>query len=663
MEVDGEVVDYNPDLTPYADGIMDACDEPEVRIVGVKGPARSAKTVGAENLVLKQWSTAPRRVLWYMQSAEDVEDYMEERGEWNIENHPAVASKIKRDRRRSLTRFRIGTSLALFRAATDKTTRGKSAPTVVVDEIDGYTPKIRKSMMTRIINRQREFGADAIAYIASHPDAGPTEGIDDVLKQSLLHLWHWLCLKCHKPSSPAAEADARMTWNVSKLLEGAEGMDPRKVREMVKAKARLVCPHCQAEFGNAERLKMSAAGCWLQPHQKLDRHGVVQGKRQVADIMGFVIHGFMSPFVKLGDLAAEYVQAKMKSDNTGDATDLKEVVVKSMGETFEGARAEEQVEDWQVVKRRLARPYPLKSVPNRVDFLTAFVDVQGDRFEVRVIGWNRNMESWLVDVFSIKQWPNGDNVDPANRLRDWDLIELRVLEMSYPMQSNIGTPDLPHENDRFLSVAKTVVDLGGGGGDEGDGSVTNNARLWKSKITNPERHPKPAVPDWRVQLQRGAASKKNPEIYGVPKQVAKDEHGRPLVVPVWERTVNVHAVKKIIARRMKIAEDAPAAMHAPANLPDRYWRELTSERLVNDEWVASGRNETWDAWVACEVARFALRPERVDWTDRPDWTVPAPRGGAGTAATDGVAATPLSYYDRLAQINAPDQDEGIGDGL
>jgi phage terminase large subunit GpA-like protein len=89
----------------------------------------------------------------------------------------------------------------------------------------------------------------------------------------------------------------------------------------------------------------------------------------------------------LGELAAEYALAKITADNTGDATNLKEVVVKSLGETFEGARAEEQVEDWRVVKQRLAFPYPLKTIPLGVDFLTAFVDVQGDRFEVRVIGW------------------------------------------------------------------------------------------------------------------------------------------------------------------------------------------------------------------------------------------------------------------------------------
>jgi phage terminase large subunit GpA-like protein len=445
--------------------------------------------VGAENVALKRWSNHPTRVLWYMQTAEDMEDYMEERGEWMIANHPRVAVKLQQDRRTSLTRKRIGGALALFRAATLKTTRGKAAPLVVADEIDGYAKRVRKSILTLIRNRQREFGNEALAYICSHPDAGPTEGIDQVLSETIVHLWYWNCLKCRKASSPCAEAQIRMSWNVSALLENVADMDPRDIRSMVQSKARLVCPHCEATFDNADRLKMSATGRWVQPHQKLDIHGVVQGKRKTSDGMGFVIHGFMSPFIDLGDLAAEYALAKISADNTGDATNLKEVVVKSLGETFEGAKAEDQVEDWRTVKARLSTPYPLKHVPNRVDFLTAFVDVQGDRFEVRVIGWGRNLESYLVDTFSIKQWPNGDNVDPANRLNDWDLIEHRVLDMSWPLTSNRGD-----ENDLYLSVARTAIDLGGGGADEGSGSVTNNARLWVSRITNPLRRGRAEVP-------------------------------------------------------------------------------------------------------------------------------------------------------------------------
>jgi hypothetical protein len=77
--------------------------------------------------------------------------------------------RLTRDRRTSLTRKRIGGHLALFRAATLKTTRGKAAPLVIADEIDGYAKRVRKAILTLIRNRQREFGNDALAIILLAP--------------------------------------------------------------------------------------------------------------------------------------------------------------------------------------------------------------------------------------------------------------------------------------------------------------------------------------------------------------------------------------------------------------------------------------------------------------------------------------------------------------
>ncbi len=132
---------------------------------------------------------------------------------------------------------------------------------------------------------------------------------------------------------------------------------------------------------------------------------------------------------------------------------------------------------------------------------------------------------------------------------------------------------------------------------------------------------------------------------------------------MFERTINVHSIKKIIARRMKIPE-GPGAMHLPSNTPDRIWRELTAERLVNDEWVARGRNETFDGWVGAEAARATLRPDRpeIDWiNDRPIWALPLPRAGEAGQASATVAATPEGYYDRLAKLNE-DADGDLNHG-
>ena len=78
----GVEVDYRNDLTPHLEAVHDAFDDPTKRIIAIKGPARSGKTIAAENFLLKVGMYGPSRmVLWYMHSEPDVKRYVRERVE------------------------------------------------------------------------------------------------------------------------------------------------------------------------------------------------------------------------------------------------------------------------------------------------------------------------------------------------------------------------------------------------------------------------------------------------------------------------------------------------------------------------------------------------------------------------------------------------------
>jgi phage terminase large subunit GpA-like protein len=168
---------------------------------------------------------------------------------------------------------------------------------------------------------------------------------------------------------------------------------------------------------------------------------------------------------------------------------------------------------------------------------------------------------------------------------------------------------------------------------------------------DPKRPPRNPITQWQVNLFIGSAHKTG-ELYGRPKQVAVDEAGKALAVPVYERALNVYQIKRIIAKRMKV-EDGPGQMHTPYSISDRYLRELTSERLINDEWTPSGRNETWDGWVACEAARAIIQPDRAGlWAQTPEWAAALPRD-----ARNIDQPKTISYYARLAALNRGDESE------
>lgn len=648
--------------TPYLPRIMDVCDMPEVNIVAISACSRWGKTIVAECKFLKHFSHGPTyNTLWYMQSEDDLKDYIDERGEWALRNHEKINEKINwNDSRNSRTRVQIGNSLALWRHASQKTLRGKAAPLIAVDEIDGMNRKIANGIVTLVKNRQREFGAQRLAIFASHPDMAPLGGIWLIIKDSIQHRYYWVCPECGQASSPCQDADMRMIWNMDKFLKLADDMPRDKLLAKIEKDIRLVCPHieCRAEFKPSDRNDLMKKSAWLQNHQGLTPEGEVTGDALIGDTMGFVGHAFMSPWIDFSTVAKDWAIAKLNYDESGDETGLKEENVKTLGERHENVNGEGRIDDWKTVKARLRRDYLMKTVPPGVKFLTAFVDVQGGRFEVRVIGWDLQKRSWLIDCYAMKQWPVDllganpmgafSDIDPANRLTDWRIIEEAVIAQHYPLQTDMNL---------VMPIAKVIIDA------VGEPGVTNNARTWAANVAARPMTGGKIIPPYVIQLIMNSKHKDGPELYGRPiaRQYADDAGMKKLAVEIRERMPIAHKIKFLIAKRMLIEDGAPGQMHIPTNLPDRYVRELVSETLINDEWYARGRNETWDGWVNCETARYCVMPDRPGlWDVTPDWAKPIPRSQIRQTVLDeetqiltGDNATQegVSVYDRLAELN------------
>jgi phage terminase large subunit GpA-like protein len=632
----GGQVRYQPAKTPYLEEIDDAMDDVTKRMVLVQGPARAGKTTTPENYLLKVAKFGPSRgVLWYMHSEPDLRRYVDERVEFFFREHEGLSEKIGGRGGRGKWNLKIVDGQVWeWLPANTSTTRARSAAFIVADEIDAMRPAIGDAIVTLILNRQREYGSLAKAFIASHPDRGPTHGIAKLLEDSDRRLRYWTCPDCAHLVSPCQEAprERRVTWNVPELMEAAEDMNRDEILDYVGANVFLICPHCKAKIDNEGRLELDQSGLWIGKGQEIDANENVVGTIAYNQIAGFIIHGFMSPFVKLGELAREWAQAVLVFKETGSDDLLRQVNVKSLGEVHvDPDDPAAKVRDWKDVKAgHLDTGYKMRSVPRGVDFLTMMVDVQGNRFEAGVWGWSRTRECWLVDRFSIKQRLALQDISPGDRLEDWDVIEM-AMNFTYPLNDGSG---------RHLGIAKTAVDTGGVPG------VTNNARIWASNLLAAGK-----FPSWRIMLSKGDRHLQG-ELYGKVNQIKVDDAGRPLPVVVMERIVNVSAVKRVMARRLEIDEPGPGFIHLPGDVEDRFIRELVSETFVNGQWIASGRNETWDTIIMCEVARMLLAPENanIDWIGNPPSFavpfIPSPKDKVGDTKPD-----ERNFFDRLSDLN------------
>lgn len=637
----GGNVRYQPLKTPYLEEIDDAMDDVTKRMVLVQGPARAGKTTTPENFLLKVAKFGPSRgVLWYMHSEPDLRRYVDERVEFFFREHEGLSEKIGGRGGRGKWNLKIVDGQVWeWLPANASTTRARSAAFIVADEIDAMRPAIGDAIVTLILNRQREYGSLAKAFIASHPDRGPTHGIAKLLEDSDRRLRYWTCPECAHLISPCQEAerDRRVTWNVAELMEADEDMTRDELLEHVSVNVALICPQCKARIDNDMRLALDQQGLWIGKGQLIDEHENVVGQISFNQIAGFIIHGFMSPFVKLSELAREWAQAVLVFKETGSDDLLRQVNVKSLGEVHvDPDDPASKVRDWKDVKAtHLDTGYRLATVDRGIDFLTMMVDVQGNRFEAGVWGWSRDREGWLVDRFAIKQRLGLKDISPGDRLEDWDVLET-ALNFTYPLNDGSG---------KHLMIAKMAVDTGGVPG------VTNNARIWASNLLASGK-----VPAWRIMLSKGDRHLQG-ELYGKVNKIKEDDAGRELPVTVMERIVNVSAVKRVMARRLDIVEPGPGFIHLPADVEDRHIRELVSETFVNGQWIARGRNETWDTLVMCEVARMLLAPENanIDWNGNPPSFavpfIPSPKG-----EVDVTKPAEGDLFDRLARLNKGTRD-------
>lgn len=175
--------------------------------------------------------------------------------------------------------------------------------------------------------------------------------------------------------------------------------------------ARYVCEECGAEIEDRHKADMLRGGEWRAEN---DRIGV----------RGFHINELYSPWVRFGEMAAAFVEAKKMPET------LKTWVNTALGETWEDEGIEIATDEL------MERAETLDELPEGVLCVTCAVDVQDDRLEALVMGWGQDQEAWSLD----HQIWHGD----PGRLDLWGQLETFLKKTYGP-----------------LRIACTVIDSGG----------------------------------------------------------------------------------------------------------------------------------------------------------------------------------------------------------
>jgi phage terminase large subunit GpA-like protein len=333
----------------------------------------------------------------------------------------------------------------------------------------------------------------------------------------------------------------------------------------------LPCPHCgefqpltwkQIDF-ETESHRCKYCGYLSNEFEWKNQQGKWIATAE-SNIRGFHLNELLSPWRRWREVITAFKRAKKKGTEA-----LKVWTNTSLGETWEeeGQRVDEDI----LLDRR--EEYDAE-VPSGVKILTAAVDVQDDRFEIEVVGWGVDRESWGIEYHILY----GDLKQP----RVWNELDA-YLQRTWKKAD--GRP---------FGIACTCIDSGG--------HFTQEVyRFVKNKESR------------RVYAIKGASVKKGehmPLIAGT---------SRPKPLKALLVTLGVNDGKSRVMSSLQIDTFGPNYCHYPKgkNYEAAYFKSLTAEKLETryergvpyQTWVkVRARNEAFDLRVYNTAAIEILNP-------------------------------------------------------
>lgn len=635
---------WRNESAPYLVEVMNDITDRTVECSVVMGPAQFGKTEAMLSAIAAAATDDPADTMIVQPTRDMARDFSLRRVDRMLSTSPKLAARLMPGRSDDAVWqkvFRSGAYLNLVWPTTAQLA-SRDVPRVLIDERDSMTDDVGGTVgspgegdpVELARQRTKTFGDLGHVMVASQIKRADGSGIVAAWEGGDRRLWWCPCPECRGWFAPGFDLDraplnrsldqcradpARFApWFAGVDLDGLDGiagivwsrgLDADAARDA----AALLCPHCGALIDERDKRAMNSAGRWIAAAEEVDlATGEIVGERSTARVRSrwFTV---MNNFEAWGKIAAAYVRAAGRFDETGDDAALRTVINADCGMVYLDPDAGRTVEAEEIEDRR--GTYAKRTVPIGVRCLTASVDVQADRFEVMVTGWREGARAAIVDRFAIRErvvdgvrYP----IDPAGSPGDWSVLIGDVMLRRYPREDGLAE----------MAVMTTAIDTGGLDG------VSSNARAF-----------------WYVARAAGIAALGITLVKG-----GKDFDGPRLRGPVWLEKrpggdankdgpalflPNVHEWKGVIARRLMRAGDAPGSIAFPADLELRYLDELTNERKERGRWVKTGPNETLDLLIYAEAALVRIVGEETTLDRVPDWA-----GFTGAVGETRVAEAP-----------------------
>lgn len=383
-------------LYPFQRGIADAISDPAVERITVVKSARIGYTTLLIGTLAAHVVNEPAAVLFVLPTADDCRNFMVSNVEPTFEASPSLAGKLsgdqpgKNDRNTMLSRRFLGGSLKIVAAKAPRNLRAHTARVLIVDEADAMEVTAEGSPIMLAEKRTLSF-PDRKIIVGSTPVFEDTSHVLRSYARSDQRIFEVCCPEC--------SGFQEVVW---KDIQWPEG-EPDK--------AAWCCPGCGVVTEERHKLAMVAAGRWRATAPEVKGHA------------GFRINALVSPLANASwrKLAAEFLQSK------DDPATLQTFVNTILAEGWR--EAGEELDDSALAAR--AENFSLNDLPMNVLMITAGVDVQRDRLEITLIGWDSGGAAYVLGHRIIWGLPTDD-------LTWRDLDDLLKERFRHPFGGSLG---------------------------------------------------------------------------------------------------------------------------------------------------------------------------------------------------------------------------------
>lgn len=370
-ETSSEPGPWRTERAPYMRAIMDSISDKETEEVAIMASAQVGKTEFMLNMVGYHIDNDPCPIIFMLPNKNLIDYFSKKRLATMIDASPSLCAKVSaaksRDAGNTIDEKSFpGGYIAIVGANAPASLSSRPIRLVLCDEVDRYPASAgtEGDPITLATKRTTTFRHNRKHVFVSTPLVKESSRVERLYNDSTMEEWCMLCPRCE---------------TVQPLKWGQVIFEYEKTHsgEFIIKGISHACRECGTL--HSEKEWKQREGCWI-------------ARKEHALRRGFHLNQLVSPWSSWEEIVRSFLIAKRDGRET-----LKVWTNTVLGESWEEEGEELNEEDLYNLKEEYEA-----EIPVGVKILTAAVDTQDNRFEIEVVGWGVDKESWGIEYHVIR---------------------------------------------------------------------------------------------------------------------------------------------------------------------------------------------------------------------------------------------------------------------